>query len=208
MQNKFYIFIMYLVMWGLINMSLSQPGFTQNYKVRVVVNGDAITDLDIERRVKLLSILQGEAPPPKIPSSTRQQVQQILIDEKLLEQDAHKHKISVDKNDLAQAWNSIGERNHTTVSVLKTQMKNSNLDIGEFEEQLRHQILQAKILRLVIEPQVNVSELEIQQLLQTQHTPDTAEQEVRQTAQQLMLLLKMRDYVYNLRRHAYVEIKK
>lgn len=209
MQHKIKLFhyLLLILFWCIAG----NHALASEHKIRVVVNGSAITDLDWHRRATLLAILQGGAKGGKN-ASLNEQALQILIDEKLLEQDARKRKIEIEDEDLAQAWGSIAERNQLSAAELKQQMVASGIDVKEFENQIRHQILQAKILRLVIEPQVTVSEIEIQEWLQAENKGSKVrgaeEISVKQTALQQKMLLQLRTYMQGLRRDAYIERKK
>ncbi|MBS0236528.1 MAG: SurA N-terminal domain-containing protein [Proteobacteria bacterium] len=206
-------FIQSIILLVIMSLGVCEPAFasTHNYKIKAVVNGEAITDLDLRRREHLLLALRGVAPGTKVDFGD--QVLNMLIDEKLLEQDAKSKRISVDDEEIAHHWKDLAARNKVSVFELKAQMRASYFDIHEFENQLRHHILQAKVLKLILEPQVNISEMELEELIQAEQNKDGKKTKsdalaVKQSAAQKKLILRLRSYIQELREAAYIDIRR
>src|SRR4051812_14706150 len=74
------------------------PLSRMQHQVRVIVNGSAITDYDLERRIILLAQLQRAPLDQKTVPILQKQALQLLVDEKLLEQEMRKRKLSVEES--------------------------------------------------------------------------------------------------------------
>ena len=77
------------------------PAYAQN--VAVMVNGEPITDFDIEQRTKLDFLSTHK-------SSTRQQVIQELIDQKLKIREAKQFSVDPGSSDIEEAYSQMGTR--------------------------------------------------------------------------------------------------
>lgn len=72
-------------------------------QVAVMVNGEPITDLDIQQRSKLIALTTHK-------SASRKEVIQELIDDKLKIKEAKKYTIDLSQSDVDRAYASMGER--------------------------------------------------------------------------------------------------
>ena len=69
-------------------------------KATAIVNGDVITQTDVDQRLALLAIANGNEIPPDQVDALRQQVLSNLIDETLQIQAATTEKIDIKKSDI------------------------------------------------------------------------------------------------------------
>jgi peptidyl-prolyl cis-trans isomerase SurA len=72
-------------------------------QVVVMVNGEPITDLDIQQRARLIALTTHKSPP-------RKDVLQELIDDKLKIKEAKKYTIDLSQSDVDNAYASMGAR--------------------------------------------------------------------------------------------------
>src|SRR5215472_16979166 len=82
-------------------MAASSPALAQH--VVLVVNGDVITDYDIEQRVKFNTLSTHKAP-------VRQDVIEELIDEKLKVQIGRRYKIELEDHDIDSSYSDMAKR--------------------------------------------------------------------------------------------------
>ena len=85
--------------------AMAAPSRALAQHVVLLVNGEVITDYDIEQRMKF-NCLATHKP------SVRQEVIEELIDEKLKVQIARRYKIEIADNDVDESYADMGRRMH------------------------------------------------------------------------------------------------
>lgn len=153
-----------------ILLTVSLLGFAQTAAsaeqqgVIAIVNKEVITNSDLTKRMNLVIALSGMHDSSSARQAIRAQVIQTLIDEKLIEKAASGYKLEVDvvavKNGVARlaAANRMSGANQ-----LYDYVRSKGGTPEEFDKQLRYQLIQSKLLSAIIEPTVNISDLELQE---------------------------------------------
>lgn len=132
-------------------------------KIIAIVNNEIITDLDIQKRTQLAMVSSGMAYDNKTYEMIKKQVLQTLIDDKLVAQAANKLNIEVDKDEIDAALHNIAEKNGIKISGLEGFLQHNKIDKDAFIEQVKHQLLWNKVIKLYLEPKVNVSDREVEE---------------------------------------------
>ncbi|MBA8666339.1 peptidylprolyl isomerase [Holosporaceae bacterium 'Namur'] len=158
-----------------------QLSYAAEQAVVAVINHMPITDLDLNRRIELVVKSNNLPHNPKALEALKFQVLQMLIDEKLFEQEAKKLNIIVDEIDIKRAFHTIAANNNLKISQLDAFLKNSGISQDELENQIKHQLLWSKLIKTQIEPFVAVTEQDIKDspLLQKTHSTTRDEDRVR-----------------------------
>lgn len=145
----------------LIFITISQLSFAAEQGVIAVVNHIPITDLDLKRRMDLVIKLNNLPNNPKTMQSLRFQVLQMLIDEKLFDQEAKKLSIVIDEMDIKRALYTMAASNNLSISQLENYLKKLGISFEEQEDQIKHQLLWAKLVKTQIEPFISVTEQDL-----------------------------------------------
>ena len=99
---------------------LASPGaFAQN--VAVIVNGDPITEFDIDQRTRFLKL---SSPKP----ATRSQVLNELIDEKLKVREGKRWGLEISDSDIDSAYAGMGERMHKNAAELTQDLQKAGVE--------------------------------------------------------------------------------
>jgi peptidyl-prolyl cis-trans isomerase SurA len=134
-------------------------------KATAIVNGEVITQSDINQRVAMLALgTPGGIPADQI-EALRQQVLRNLIDETLQIQAAKADKISVTDRDIDRALNRIAEENKRTPEQLAEHLKARGSSIRSLRRQIEGEIAWARLQQKRIENSMNVADDEVKAVL-------------------------------------------
>lgn len=198
-----YTWVFSLLLYTLTCAFTALPICAQTHKIVAIVNAEAITDLDVKRRIQLIQSLSGKE---QLEKDIFDNILTLLIDEKLISQESLKQKLTAEKQDMDNAWSILAKQNKMTIAQLKENMKAANINLQEFELQLRSQVLQAKLLRIVIEPSISANDFEAAEVGAITNSQSIQDPKIHIKEQKMMI--KLRDYLNKLRSHSYIEIRK
>ncbi|MFL6851737.1 MAG: peptidylprolyl isomerase [Sphingomicrobium sp.] len=134
-------------------------------KATAIVNGDIITQTDIEQRLALLAIAQGG----KIPDEERQrlseQVLRNLIDEDLQIQAAKAEKIEVKKSDIDRTVQRVAQNVKKNPEDLAAFLEANGSNIKSLRRQIEGEVAWQRLQRAKIESGVSVGDDEVKAVL-------------------------------------------
>jgi peptidyl-prolyl cis-trans isomerase SurA len=133
-------------------MGAAVPAYAQT--VRISVNGDPITDFQIEQRLKLFQ-LEGR--------SGRQAAQKELIDEALMMQEAKRLGITVSDSQVADAMLSVARNVKLSADKLNEVLAASGVNPDTLRARLRAAIAWQRVTETAVAPKVQVSDLALEQ---------------------------------------------
>lgn len=128
-----------------------------------VVGDDIITSKDMKDRVhlaKVLSHMQDVQDEKIYP-----QVLQLVIDERLVEQEAARLQLKVDASELKRTIQNVESQQQLPKGGFENYLKDNKLDRESVMRQLEGQILWTKILQIKIRPKVQLRDQEVAGLL-------------------------------------------
>lgn len=130
-----------------------------------VVNNQIITANQLEQAVRnwrrQLRLSHTAIPSP---SQLSQQALQTLITQALQLQIAERMNITVGKQELNQALNSMAARNRTTLSGMQATLASQGIDWATFREQIRKQILINHVQQVAVGQKIKVSAQEVRSM--------------------------------------------
>jgi len=126
-----------------------------------VVNDEAISEGDLNARVKL-AMLAGNYPDnPEVKEKVQAQVLRSLIDDQLRIQEAKRLKLNVDHEEIENELKATAEQNHQTLDQLKALLAKQNVPFSALEKQTLAQISWRKVIQKEIRKRVEVTDAEI-----------------------------------------------
>ena len=134
-------------------------------KATAIVNGEVITQTDIEQRLNFLMLASGERPPAEEVERLRQQVLRNLIDETLQIQAARAEEITVKSEDIERTLQRVAESNKQSVEQLTQLLESNGSSIATMRGQIAAEIAWARLLRATVESGVSVGDEEVQAVL-------------------------------------------
>jgi len=135
-------------------------------KATAIVNGEVITQSDIDQRLALLATANSGRIPPEQIEPLRQQVLRTLIDETLQIQAAKADKITVTDRDVDRAVARISAQNNQSPEQLADFLKRNGSSIKSLRRQIEGEIAWNRLQQKRIESFVNVAEDEVNAVLE------------------------------------------
>ena len=126
-----------------------------------VVNGDVISNADVENRTRLFALSTGQPLTPEVLDRLRPQVRQQLVDERLRLQETQKRKISVSDKEIADAITDIETRNNMRPGQLRAGLENQGVALRTLIDQVRVQIGWTRVLRDELGSRADISDADV-----------------------------------------------
>jgi peptidyl-prolyl cis-trans isomerase SurA len=134
-------------------------------KATAIVNGDVITQTDVDQRLAFLSIANGEPIPADQVDALRQQVLRNLIDETLEIQAAKTEEIEVKQSDIDRTVQRVAEKAKQTPKQLEAYLASQGSSITTLRRQIQGEIAWQRLQHAKIESSVNVGDDEVKAVL-------------------------------------------
>lgn len=147
------------------NLQLFGSALPSIVKATAIVNGFPITQTDIDQRLALLSIANGQPIPADQLDELRQQVLRNLIDETLEIQAAKNDKITVTDKDLDRAVETVAKNNNQTVEQFTDYLQSHGSSLSSIRRQIEGQIAWDKLQQKEIEDTVSVGDDEVKTII-------------------------------------------
>ncbi len=145
--------------------------------IAAVVNGDVITNNDIDNRARLFAMSSGLSMSPEILDRLKPQILRQLVDERLRVQEAQRRKIVIQDAQIADAIHDIERRNNLPAGALRQKLAADGVSQRTLIGQIRAQLGWSQMLRDQMAQKVSITEadvaeklkLESQQIGQTEY---------------------------------------
>ena len=134
-------------------------------KATAIVNGDVITQTDVDQRLALLAIANGSEIPPDQVDALRQQVLSNLIDETLQIQAANTEKIEIKKSDIDKTIERVASGVKQTPTQLGSYLESHGSSVASLRRQVMGEIAWARLQHAKIESGISVGDDEVKAVL-------------------------------------------
>ena len=134
-------------------------------KATAIVNGTVITRTDIDHRMALIRLANDGRIPPEEEQRLRQQVLRNLVDETLQIQAAQADEIKVEQKEIDNYFARYAEGFKQTPQQFAAYLKANGSSADSIKRQIHGEISWARLQRNKIEQFVNVSEEEVQSVI-------------------------------------------
>ena len=135
-------------------------------RIVAVINDEVITRNDLTERVNLAvtQLTRQGTPAPARPDLERQLLQRMINDRALL-QFAKENGVRVDDVELDRAIGRIAEDNKLSLAQLRAALDKDGVQYSKFREDIRGQIVMARVREREVEDKIVITESEIDNLL-------------------------------------------
>jgi peptidyl-prolyl cis-trans isomerase SurA len=130
-------------------------------KIVAVVNDEAISQGDLDARIKLAMLAGNYPDKPEVREKISPQVLRSLIDDQLRVQEAKRLKLSVDKEEVENELKQTAESNHQSLEQLKGLLTKEGIPFSTLEKQTMAQAAWRKVIQKEIRRRVEVTDDEI-----------------------------------------------
>ena len=134
-------------------------------KAQAIVNGDVITDTDIDQRLGLVLAANGGRVAYEEKQRLRLQIIRNLIDEKLQLQEAAENDIRINEAEVTRSFERIAQNFKRTPAQFEIYLKGNSSSSNSLKAQIRAEMAWSRVLRRKVEPMVNVGDDEVQQVI-------------------------------------------
>ena len=134
-----------------------------------IVNSEPVTNNEVRSRLLRFEqqlAQQGQPLPPRV--ELVQQVLERLIGEKAQLQLARESGLKVDETLVDQAELNVARQNQIDVAELRRRLVSDGLQVAQFRDDLRSQLLLTRVREREIEPRVRVNDQEVDQFIKEQ----------------------------------------
>jgi peptidyl-prolyl cis-trans isomerase SurA len=126
-----------------------------------VVNDEAISEGDLNARVKLAMLAGNYPDTPEVREKIQAQVLKSLIDDQLRIQEARRLKLTVDHEEVDNELKATAEQNHQTLDQLKELLAKQGVPFSALEKQTLAQVSWRKVIQKEIRKRIEVTDAEI-----------------------------------------------
>lgn len=131
-------------------------------EIVAVVNSDAVSLRDLNRRLKLVMISSGLPNKADIRDKLTPQVLDTLINEKIMLQEAKKQGVEVTQGDIEAGFAQVAQQNNIPADKFKKMVSASGIDINTMYDQIRAQVAWSKVVQKSLRPNVLISDRDIE----------------------------------------------
>ncbi len=130
-------------------------------KATALVNGEVITDTDVEQRLNLVLTASGGRISGEEREHLRMQVLRNLIDEKLQVQEARSHDVVISDEEVNQTFERVASQFKRDPKDFEEYLQSNGSSGNTLRQQIRGELAWNRLLRRRIEPFVNVGDDEV-----------------------------------------------
>ena len=154
MIRKFYVLVVLLAV-------IVAPTVGHAMGIVATVNKDAISEIDVQNRMKLIFASSGIPNTPENLNKVRPQAVNILIDEQLKIQEAEKNKLEISNQEISDAFKTMAGNNKMTSEQFAGVMSQSGIPKSTLLRQIKAEIAWRKVVGRVLRPQIDVTEKDV-----------------------------------------------
>jgi peptidyl-prolyl cis-trans isomerase SurA len=134
-------------------------------KAQAIVNGEVITDTDIDQRLSLVVAANSGNIDEAERQRLRLQIIRNLIDEKLQMQEARENDIRISEAEVTRSFERIAQNFKRTPAQFDAYLHDAGSSANSLKAQIRAELAWSRVLRRKVEPLVNVGDDEVQAVI-------------------------------------------
>ena len=142
-----------------VSASVPQPGATE--RIVATVNGDVISQADVQARARLFALSTGLPVTSDVLLRLEPQIKRQLVDERLRLQEVQRRKIIVSDKEIAAAIGSIEQRNGMQPGALRQKLGAEGVALRTLIDQTRVQIGWTRVLRDELGARAEITDADI-----------------------------------------------
>ncbi len=141
--------------------NFTKPAIATVQEIIAVVNDDAISARDFNKRMRLIMISSGLPNNSDIRAKIQPQVIGALINEKIMLQEARNLNREVTQAEITSGFAKIAAQNSMTADKFKAELQKSGIDITTMYAQIEAQIAWSKVVQKRLRPKIIISERDV-----------------------------------------------
>jgi peptidyl-prolyl cis-trans isomerase SurA len=137
------------------------PASAQGTRIVAVVNGDVISNADVDNRARLFALSTGLPVTQDVLGRLRQQITRQLVDERLRMQEVQRRHIVIPDKAIAEAIQDIEKRNGLPAGALRQKLISDGVGQRTLIDQIRTQLGWTQVLREQLGEKATITDAEI-----------------------------------------------
>ncbi|MBI2312834.1 MAG: peptidylprolyl isomerase [Betaproteobacteria bacterium] len=147
-------------------------------RIVAIVNDEVITRFELDDHVQAAKRqLQKQGTPPPPTDVLEKQMLERMITERVLLRYARETGLRVDDTQLDRALRRIAEENRLTLEGLRQALEREGISFRKFREEIRDEIVMARLKEREVDNRITVTDAEIDQFLASQEAQSGASEE-------------------------------
>ncbi len=142
-------------------LSVTAGGAADVTRIAAVVNDQAITQDDLNSRIRLAEVAANQPDTPDVRAHLSPTVLKALIDEQLELQEAEHDKITVADSDIDASFAHIAQQNKMTPEQFTAALEGKGVSMTSIRAQIKAQVAWIRVVQKTIRPQIDISSQEI-----------------------------------------------
>ena len=126
-------------------------------RIVAVVNGDVISNMDVDERARLFAVSTGQPAAPDVLDRLRSQIRRQMIDERLRMQEVQRRHIVIADKQIAEAIRSIEGRNNMPPGALRQKLAAEGISLLTLVDQIRTQLGWLQVVKEQLGPLAEVT---------------------------------------------------
>lgn len=155
------ILAIFCLSFFLIGFATSAHAEKRQDAIAVVVGARAVTQSDIQNRVRLILASASLPNTPDVLARVRPQVINMLIEESIKVQEAKRQKITIEAKDIDEAIGKIAEQNKLSAVEFTGMLGTRGIPVRTLRDQIAAQIAWGRVVSRQLRAQAQISEKEI-----------------------------------------------
>jgi len=148
------------------NVTIFGKNDPNNRRATAVINGDILTGTDVDQRLALILAANDNKPSEDEMKRLRAQVLRNLIDETLQIQEAKSAEIEIDDAEVDQTYGRVAQQSFSqNPSAMNAYLTRIGSSSASLKRQIRGELSWQRLLRRNVQPFINVSEEEVNEML-------------------------------------------
>jgi peptidyl-prolyl cis-trans isomerase SurA len=140
-------------------------------RVVAVVNSEVVTRLDLDEQVKVATQqLKRQGTPLPARDVLERQLLERLVTAKVLAQTAKETGLRVDDTQLQRSIERIAQENKVSPEAFRKMLEADGIDFNRFREELRNEILIARLKEREVDSKILITDAEIDNYLKNQQS--------------------------------------
>ncbi|MEN6584795.1 MAG: peptidylprolyl isomerase [Sulfuricella sp.] len=158
-----------LLSWTHLSSAETKPArVTALDRIVAVVNSDVITQLELDERLRtVIQQLQKQGTPTPPRDLLEKQLLERMIMDRLQLQFAQETGVKVDEVQLDKTLQRIAQENKFSPEQFRAALEKDGVDFGKFREDIRNEIIMARLREREVDNRVTVSDGEVDNYLNT-----------------------------------------
>jgi len=148
------------------------PAQTGDYIV-AVVNQELVTAAEVQQRINRVRA-EAQQSRTQLPAAAalRQQVVEVLIDERVLVTTARESGLRIDESELDRAVANVAVQNQLTLAQLRERLRRDGIDYAKFRSNVRDQMIVERLREREVAGRIRVSDAEIDAVIEERRRGD------------------------------------